>query len=47
MIETLTLIHTNGDKLVIPETHQETVLNWYHYFLNHPGESRMELTISQ
>ena len=45
IIDTLPLIHTDYDKIVIPEKHQETVLNWYHYFLNHPGESRMELTL--
>ena len=45
IIDTLALIHTDYDKIVIPEKHQETVLTWYHYFLNHIGESRMELTI--
>ena len=45
IIDTLPLIQTDDDKIVIPEKHQETVLNWYHYFLNHPGESRMELTM--
>ena len=39
------LIVTAEDKIVIPDSHKEAVLNWYHYFLNHPGESRMELTI--
>ena len=47
LVDTLPLIHTDTDKIVIPEAHRGAVLNWYHYYLNHPGESRMESTIRQ
>ena len=45
VIDTLPLVFTDKDQLVIPEAHQNEVLNWYHYFLKHPGETRMEQTI--
>ena len=45
LIDQMPLIVTAEDKIVIPDSHKEAVLNWYHYFLNHPGESRMDLTI--
>ena len=45
VIDTLPLVFTDKDQMVIPEAQQNEVLNWYHYFLNHPGETRMEKTI--
>ena len=45
VIDTLQLVVTDKNQLVIPEAHQNEVLNWYHYFLNHPGETRMEQTM--
>ena len=28
------------DKIYIPESMRETMLNWYHHYLNHPGGDR-------
>ena len=36
-----------NDKIVVPETLQQRVMDWYHHRLKHPGETRMEKTISQ
>ena len=47
MVDTLQIFQRYTDKIVIPEVHRGAVLNWYHYYLNHPGESRMENTIRQ
>ena len=36
-----------GDKIVVPATLQEKLVQWYHTHLCHPGEKRTELTIAQ
>jgi hypothetical protein len=43
-VEGVELIHNNG-KILIPQQFWETVLEWYHLLLVHPGEKRMEATI--
>ena len=40
------LICKNG-KIVVPQSLQKPMVEWYHEFLAHPGESRTELTIGQ
>ena len=36
-----------NDRIVVPETLQKQLVEWYHHTLCHPGETRTELTISQ
>jgi hypothetical protein len=36
-----------NDKIVIPSTLQRRVVEWYHYVLCHPGETRTEQTLRQ
>ena len=31
-----------NDKIYIPENLCSNIINWYHHFLNHPGETRLE-----
>ena len=38
---------TRDEKIVIPEQLQRRVVEWYHTFLCHPGETRTEQTIRQ
>ena len=38
---------TKDEKIVIPEKLQRRIVEWYHTFLCHPGETRTELTIRQ
>ena len=38
-------VQTYKDKIYIPISLQEKVLNWYHHYLQHPGASRMERTL--
>ena len=38
---------THEGKVYIPPRLRDDVLNWYHHYLQHPGESRMYKTISQ
>lgn len=35
------------DKIVVPKALQKRMVQWYHEYLCHPGETRTELTISQ
>ena len=35
----------HNDKIVIPKTLQRRVVEWYHWYLCHPGETRTENTI--
>jgi RNase H-like domain found in reverse transcriptase/Integrase zinc binding domain len=35
------------DKIIVPASLQRPVVEWYHTLLCHPGETRMEATISQ
>ena len=41
------LICTADDKIVLPRALQKKAVQWYHQYLLHPGETRMELTIGQ
>ena len=41
-----TLICRN-DKIVVPKIFQQRLVEWYHYMLCHPGETRTEETIKQ
>ena len=43
-VEGVYLIHMNN-KILVPATLQERVLEWYHTILVHPGENRMEQSI--
>ena len=36
-----------NNKIVVPKDLQKRMVQWYHTTLNHPGETRTELTISQ
>ena len=38
-------VQTYKDKIYIPASLWEKVLNWYHHYLQHPGASRMENTL--
>ena len=44
--KTYTLITREG-KIVVPTTMQQSLAQWYHDTLMHPGETRTELTIGQ
>ena len=35
------------DKIYLPESMRETMLNWYHHYLNHPDGDRLANTIKQ
>ena len=42
-IENIQLIHYE-DKIYIPHKLQSRIISWYHHYLIHPGETRMEET---
>ena len=44
LIEGYDLIHLDG-KICIPIALQARILAWYHEYLAHPGQTRMEQTI--
>ena len=44
-IEGVELIHFNN-KIVVPKTLQERVMEWYHHHLCHPGETKMERSMN-
>ena len=46
VVQDVELIAHEG-KVYIPPHLRDDVLNWYHHYLQHPGESRMYKTISQ
>ena len=43
-VEGLELIHKNN-RILVPQSKQQVVLEWYHNILIHPGEKRMIETI--
>ena len=43
-VEGVVLLHENN-KIVVPASLTERVMNWYHYALVHPGQVRMEQSI--
>ena len=43
-VEGVYLIHINN-KILVPATLQQRVLDWYHTILVHPGENQMEQSI--
>ena len=45
-IEGLDLVHYNG-KICIPNPLQRRIVAWYHEYLAHPGQTRLEATIRQ
>ena len=45
-VERASLI-THDGKIVLPKSLTERVIDWYHTYLVHPGETRMEATIRQ
>jgi transposase InsO family protein len=45
-VEGLSLIHHNG-KICIPNPLQKRIVAWYHEYLAHPGQTRLEATIRQ
>ena len=38
---------TQNGKIVVPQKLQQRIVNWYHYVLCHPGQTRTEATIAQ
>ena len=44
-VEGVELIHFNN-KIVVPKTLQERVMEWYHHHLCHPGETKMERSMN-
>ncbi len=46
IIEDVEVIVHNG-KMVVPRALQQRIIAWYHLYLRHPGETRMEATIRQ
>jgi hypothetical protein len=46
-IEGASVIVNKEGKIAIPESLQDRILHWYHQYLVHPGERRMELTLKQ
>jgi hypothetical protein len=44
-VEGVELVHKNN-KILVPETLKERVIDWYHDVLARPGMARMELSIS-
>ena len=44
--ETYELV-TKGERIVLPASLQKKAVEWYHYTLLHPGETRTEATIAQ
>ena len=46
-IELLTYAdETRGHRMVVPKSLQHKVVTWYHYYLQHPGHTRLEETIA-
>jgi hypothetical protein len=41
------LLFTRKDKIILPKSLQLKATEWYHLYLLHPGETRMELTMGQ
>ena len=44
VVEGVELVH-HENRIIVPETLKERVLNWYHTMLVHPGQARMEASI--
>ncbi len=40
-----TLVFSKNGKLVIPRSLQHRAVSWYHHYLQHPGNTRLEETI--
>jgi hypothetical protein len=40
MVEDVKLIHENN-RILVPQSKQQEMLDWYHNILVHPGETRM------
>ena len=38
---------TYNRRIVIPRSLQQRIISWYHLYLGHTGETRMEATLSQ
>ena len=38
-------VWTYDGKLVVPTALQQRIIAWYHLYLRHPGETRMEATL--
>jgi len=39
------VMHAN--QIVIPKTLQQRIVEWYHHYLAHPGQTHMEVTLRQ
>ena len=44
-MEGIELIHKKNNRIMVPPSEQQVVLEWYHNILIHPGEKRMIDTI--
>ena len=45
VIDDIEILVCDDKRLVIPVTMQKDILDWYHHYLMHPGENRLEETI--
>ena len=46
VIDETNVVAYNDTHLVIPKTLQSKVVQWYHHYLFHPGQTRLEETIA-
>ena len=45
VIDDTEILVRDNERLVIPNTLQHKILDWYHHYLLHPGETRLEETL--
>ena len=46
LVENKRILFKN-DKIIVPPSLQKRIVSWYHDYLQHPGQKRMEATLSQ
>jgi hypothetical protein len=46
VIDDVEILVYNENKLVIPSKLQSNIIQWYHHYLQHPGHTRLEETLS-
>ena len=44
-IDDTEILVRDNERLVIPSTLQKNIMDWYHHYLQHPGETRFEETL--
>ena len=45
VIDDTEILVRDNERLVIPSTLQKNIMDWYHHYLQHPGETRFEETL--